>query len=129
MLVHADALVAVDRGAGLLGFVAGFLLAGAEEGVPLVDVRPAVGAVVSAGWAVAGVDEAFAGDEADEGADTGGGWLPCTSTFDDPLLQAATESSRVRPAAIVPVIRMFLTTAAGQERFISGGRLMPPCAS
>ena len=125
MPVHAEAVVAVDLGleVEVEGFGAGFLLAGADDAVPAVGAAVvAVGFEVVAGLNVGGAEETAVATGAEEVSARGGDWDCCTSTFDEPLLHAATVSSRVSPAATVPVVLMPVTTAADRPRFTAGQR-------
>ena len=100
---------------------AGFcFVAGAEEWAPVAADWVAEVAVwwpPAAGFVVAGADDAPAEPGVDDCTDSGGDCESWTSTFDDPLLQAATVNSRVSPAAIVPVVRMSVITDHARERF------------
>ena len=121
--VHADAVVAGGFGLEVDALGAGRLLAGAE-GVLLSLVALAVAAifVVPAGLNVTGGECGAATAGAEEALCSGGDCDCCTSTFDEPLLQPATVSSKVSPAAIVPVFHMPVLTARARKRFSAAGR-------
>jgi hypothetical protein len=117
VVVQAEAAVAVDWGVELLVLGAGFLPAGADERVPAVGAAGPLGFVLVAGRVPAGEDEVVVTGGGEDGSDRAGDWLSWTSVFGDPLPQAATASSSVSPAAIVPGVRMSVITAPGPDRF------------
>ena len=116
--VHAEAVVAGGLGLEVDAFGAGFLLVGAGELVPaLVAVAVAAIFAVAAGLKVACVECDAATVGAEEVPESGGDCDCWTSTFDEPLLQPATVSIKVSPAAIVPAVRMPVTTSGGAGWF------------
>ena len=109
--VQTEGVVAVALGLGGDALGAGFLLAPGEEGVRTVAATArAEGFVLVAARTLAGADPDPVAAGAVDVSTSGGGCDCCTSTFDEPLLHAATPSSRAKPAATVPVVRMPLTT-------------------
>lgn len=102
LLVHVLARVAVCFGVGV----------GVDLGVAFVVVGVAAGAVVFATVTTrffVGAGDDRVGEGVGVGvwlAVIGGDCVSCTSTFADPLLQAAAASIRATPAATVPEVRM-----------------------
>jgi hypothetical protein len=120
--VHALAVVRIGVAVGLgAALAAGRVAAGVADAVaPLAGEEVvAVTCVLVARCvpAPAGVLEGV--DAVDGVVDTeiAGVGVSCTSTFAVPLLQAVAASSRLRPVAIVPVVRMSATTDRGTGRF------------
>jgi hypothetical protein len=102
LVVHVLARVAVCFGVGV----------GEGLGVAFVVMGVAAGAVVFATVTTrffVGAGDECVGEGVDVGvwlAVIGGDCVSCTSTFADPLLQAAAASIRARAAATVPEVRM-----------------------